>query len=83
MSLAKGSFCKSKNQGISISWMVFKYLHMCECMRMYVCMLRKCTLAPKTGHEFYGGRSYKALYNSHFPGLPGSLLSRHSVLMLY
>lgn len=64
MSLAKGSFCKSKNQGIGISWMVFKYYHMCECMCMYVCS-ESALLLQRQDTSFMGEQVTK-LYNSHF-----------------
>lgn len=53
---------KTKESAL-VGWSLSTYIcvNVCICMYAYVCMFRKCTLAPKTGHEFYGGTSYKAL----------------------
>lgn len=81
MSLAKGSFCKSKNQGISISWMVFKYLHMCECMYMYVCIcmyVQKVHSCSKDRARVLWGNELQSFITPVFLGFQGACF--HSIL---
>lgn len=77
----RAAFVKVKTKESALAgWSLSTYIcvNVCICMYAYVCMFRKCTLAPKTGQRVLWGNELQSFITPVFLGFQGACF--HSIL---